>query len=848
MNQEIPNPELKLAFDFVEQTNMNLFLTGKAGTGKTTFLRNLRERSPKRMIVVAPTGVAAINAGGVTIHSFFQMHFGPHVPGQDVQQAGIAGDHLKSALDRVQRFSREKINIMRSLDLLVIDEISMVRADLLDAIDEVLRRFKDRGKPFGGVQLLMIGDLQQLAPVARDEEWELLRPYYDTIFFFGSRALQKTNFATLELKHIYRQSDDVFISLLNKVRDNKTDQEALNQLNKRFIPGFNPGNDEGYITLTTHNYQSQAINEAKLKKLDTALHRFKASVEGDFPEYSYPTEPELLLKEGAQVMFVKNDTSAVKLYYNGKIGIITHIDDDIIHVKCEGDYSDIPVDKAEWENIKYSIHPETKEITETPLGKFIQYPLKLAWAITIHKSQGLTFEKAIIDANAAFAHGQVYVALSRCKTLEGMVLSSAISQDCIKSDVSVKGFSEQAQQNQPGEKELLASRIAYQQTLLAELLDFSVIQRRFFQCQKLIKENANVLLPALAEVFMTMHNSLTIELIGVSDKFKPQVGQFLAVDPMIEGHEALQERIKKAGAYFAEKTDLHICQVLRETEIETDNKEVRKQLREAFENLYQEAFIKKTCFKASMDGFTVKSYLAAKAKAAIEKIQLKPDAKPKMIAVPGGKSNNALLLELKNWRAAMADEEDLPVYMVLPQKTMYDLAGYMPVTLRELKGIKGMGKKKIAKYGTEIIGIIRNHLQVSHLDNMEEELPSTDIELPDDTRVRKPKQEKGQTQRLSFQLFKQGKTIEEIARERSLSVTTIESHLARYVAAGHLKIEQFVTEEKLRIISAFFLETGSKSLTEAREVLGEEYSYGELRMVLSYLNQRNDEPPVREIL
>ena len=842
MIQEIHNPELKLAFDFVEQTNTNLFLTGKAGTGKTTFLRNLRALSPKRMIVVAPTGVAAINAGGVTIHSFFQLHFGPHVPGQDVQQATLAGDHLKSALDRVQRFSREKINIMRSLDLLVIDEISMVRADLLDAIDEVLRRFKDHAKPFGGVQLLMIGDLQQLAPVAKDDEWELLRPYYDTIFFFGSRALQKTNFATLELKHIYRQSDDVFISLLNKVRDNKMDLEALNHLNKRYIPGFNPGNDEGYITLTTHNYQSQAINEAKLKKLSTTLHRFKASIEGDFPEYSYPTEPELQLKEGAQVMFVKNDTSPVKLYYNGKIGRITHIDEDIIHVKCEGDYSDIPVDKAEWENIKYSINPETKEITETPVGKFIQYPLKLAWAITIHKSQGLTFEKAIIDANAAFAHGQVYVALSRCKTLEGMVLSSAISQECIKSDVSVKGFSEQAQQNQPGEKELLASRIAYQQTLLAELLDFSLVQRRFFHCQKLIKENANVLLPALAETFMAMHHAITTELIGVSDKFKPQVGQLLAVNPMIEGHEALRERVKKAAAYFAEKTDLHVCQVLRDTEIETDNKEVRKQLREAFENLYQEAYVKTACFKACMDGFTVKNYLGAKAKAAIEKIQLKPEAKPKLAGVQGGTSHSALLQELKNWRAVMAEEQDQLLYMVLPQKTMYDLAKYMPVTLRELRGIKGMGKKKIEKYGTDLINIIRNHLQVSHLDKIAEELPETDAGPDEDLPTRKPKKEKGQTQRLSFEMFKHGKTIDEIASERSLSVTTIESHLARYVAAGHLQIEQFVTDEKLRVISAFFLETGSKSLSEAREVLGDEYSFGELRMVLSYLKVSDNTP------
>jgi len=848
MTQEIPNPQLQLAFDFVEQTNTNLFLTGKAGTGKTTFLRNLKTISPKRMIVVAPTGVAAINAGGVTIHSFFQMHFGPHIPEQASQQQNFQVDTQKSAFDRSQRFSREKINIMKSLDLLVIDEISMVRADLLDAIDEVLRRFKDRYQPFGGVQLLMIGDLQQLAPVAKDDEWDLLRPYYDTIFFFGSRALQKTAFTTIELKHIYRQSDDIFIRLLNKVRDNNIDNQSLEDLNKRYIPGFNPGNDEGYITLTTHNYQSQAINETKLKQLKSHPHHFTANVDGEFPEYSYPTDFELVLKEGAQVMFVKNDISRDKLFYNGKIGKITRIEDDVIFVKCDGDYDVIPVTQAEWTNSKYTINEETKEISETPVGTFTQYPLKLAWAITIHKSQGLTFEKAIIDANAAFAHGQVYVALSRCKTFEGMVLSSPIAHVSIKSDMSVKGFSTEAELNQPGEKELLASRIAYQQTLLVELLDFSVIQRRFYHCQKLIKENANVLLPALAEAFMAMHNAITTELISVSDKFKPQIGQFLASDPMIEGHEALQERIKKASSYFAEKTDQHICKILQNIDIETDNKAIRKLVKDSFENLYQEAFIKTACFKTCQSGFTVKSYLGAKAIAGIEKIQLKPEPKPKMPIVTGGKSNSALLQEIKTWRADKADEEDLPIYMVLPQKTMYDLVEVLPVTIRELKEIGGFGKKKVQKYGPELIGIIRNYLQVNHLDKMDIELPEPDTELPDEDLIDKPKQVKGQTQRLSFEMYKQGKTIAEIATERSLSGTTIEGHLARYVASGELDIAQFVTPEKLELITTYFLEAGSASLTEAKTELGEEVSYGEIRMVLGHMNQSKPEPPTKYIL
>ncbi len=828
MTQEIPNPQLQLAFDFVQQTNKNLFVTGKAGTGKTTFLRNLKLISPKRMIVLAPTGVAAINAGGVTIHSFFQMHFGPHIPGQTQHQEPSQGNDPKKTFDRSQRFSKEKINIIKSLDLLVIDEISMVRADLLDSIDEVLRRFRDRGKPFGGVQLLMIGDLQQLAPVAKDDEWELLRPYYDTIFFFGSRALQKTDFTTIELRHIYRQSDQVFINLLNKVRDNIIDKQALDDLNQRFIPGFNPGNDEGYISLTTHNYQSQAINENKLKQLKGIPYTFTAEVKGEFPEYSYPTDFELVLKVGAQVMFVKNDISREKLFYNGKIGKITRIDDETIFVKCEGDYDVIPVTQAEWTNNKYTIDDETKEITETPVGSFLQYPLKLAWAITIHKSQGLTFERAIIDANAAFAHGQVYVALSRCKTMEGMVLSSRISHDCIKSDVSVKGFSANAEMNQPGERELIASRIAYQQTLLLELLDFSVIQRRLHYIQKQIKENSNVLLPAFAEIFNTMSEKLASELIGIVYKFNPQIGQLLIEQPMIESNEALQERIKKACTYFAEKTEEHICRVLQNTDIETDNKEIRKSLKEGMENLYMEAFIKTASFKACTSGFSVKTYLDAKAKASIEKIQLKKEVKVPVYNPESGSANVSLLQEIKAWRNAKADEEDLPLYMVLPQKTLYELVEKMPVTLRQLKDINGFGKKKVLKYGDELIAMICSHLDV--------ELPEESAaDLPMNERVRKPKPEKGQTQKLSLEMFKQGKTIEEIAKERSLTSSTIGGHLARFVASGEIDILKIISPEKLQVAVDYFKTAGTASISEAMATQGNQFTYWEMRMVQAYL-------------
>ena len=449
------NPELKLAFDFVQYTNRNIFLTGKAGTGKTTFLHKLKETSHKRMVVVAPTGVAAINAGGVTIHSFFQMPFGPILPGR-----------LESSEKSfIQKFNKKKINIIRSLDLLVIDEISMVRADLLDGIDTVLRRYKNKTLPFGGVQMLMIGDLQQLAPIAKDNEWNLLKEHYDTIFFFSSKAYMQSNAISIELKHIYRQQDNNFIKILNEIRDDKLSAESFQELNKRFLPGFSPENEDGYITLTTHNASANRINDEQLKKLKSKTHTFEAEVKGHFPEYSYPTDQHLKLKVGAQVMFIKNDISPEKLYFNGKIGTIVNIEDDLIYVKSKDEDNQIEVGQVMWDNVKYTINETSKEIEEEVAGSFIQYPLRLAWAITIHKSQGLTFEKAVIDAQAAFAHGQTYVALSRCKTLEGLILSSRISSNGIICDSTVGNFNREVEENQPDEKTLNTSKQNYQLAL-----------------------------------------------------------------------------------------------------------------------------------------------------------------------------------------------------------------------------------------------------------------------------------------------------------------------------------------------------------------------------------------------
>ena len=358
---ETSNHELQLVNDFVRHTGNNIFLTGKAGTGKTTFLHTLKKNTPKRMIITAPTGVAAINAGGVTLHSFFQMPFGPYVPGSDVARQ-----------TEQRRFSKEKINIIRSLDLLVIDEISMVRADLLDGVDAVLRRYKHRHLPFGGVQLLMIGDLHQLPPVVKDDEWDLLKTCYDSCFFFSSNALKRTDMICIELKHIYRQCDAHFIRLLNRVRDNRLDADTLQVLNTRYLPTFQPNEEDDYITLTTHNRSADTINDRQLQALDSKLFTFQADIEGDYPAYIYPTAEILTLKKGAQAMFVRNDSSAEKRYFNGKIGKITAIDKRGITVKCPDDNNEILVEPVTWENIKYTLNANTREITEEVIGTFTQ--------------------------------------------------------------------------------------------------------------------------------------------------------------------------------------------------------------------------------------------------------------------------------------------------------------------------------------------------------------------------------------------------------------------------------------------------------------------------------------------
>lgn len=697
------NQQFDLAFNLLQNTGTNLFLTGKAGTGKTTFLKRLKEVSPKRMIVVAPTGVAAINAGGVTIHSFFQLPFGPYIPSSQDYQGGKR--------DFKNQFRKDKINIIRSMDLLVIDEVSMVRADLLDAINDVLRRYKDRSKPFGGVQLLLIGDLQQLAPVANDDEWNLLKDHYPSTFFFDSKALSESNYFCIELTHVYRQSDTNFISLLNNIRENRFDDDTLRQLNQRYIPDFQPDEQSGYIILTTHNYQAQQINSRKLAELPGQAYTFPAEINNDFPEYSYPTDNKLILKCGAQVMFIKNDSSSEKRYYNGKIGKIVFINPSKITV-VDQEGNEIIVEKETWNNVKYAIDPNTQEITETISGTFSQYPLKTAWAITIHKSQGLTFEHAVIDASAAFSHGQVYVALSRCKTLEGLVLSSQITRNAMISDGRIQAFTSSADSRQPSAEQMQAAQQEYFTELVCELFDFNNLQQRIQYAAFVVYGNLQKLYPELSVQYSNTRDAFRSTITDVGERFIHQLKRMIAGNPDYLKDEMIQERVRKGATYFLEQID-RLCSPLEDaSEVEIDNKETRKTVKSALDKWKEYLRIKLATLQGCKDGFTIPGYLSAKAKASIEepaapaRKRSEKAAKQEKEQISTDIKYPELYASLKHWRYELATKKGLPPYTVLQQKALIGVVNTLPVSGRDLLKIPGIGKKIVENYGAELLEIV----------------------------------------------------------------------------------------------------------------------------------------------
>lgn len=803
------NPELELAERFVKYTNRNIFLTGKAGTGKTSFLKSLKLKSPKRMVVLAPTGVAAINAGGVTIHSFFQLPFGPILTERVVGHK-LESEHFK------QKFNKRKINIFKTLDLLIIDEISMVRADILDAIDEILRKYKNRFKPFGGVQLLMIGDLQQLPPVVREDEFMLMKPYYPSLYFFNSYALKYANMMTIELKHIYRQKDDLFVKILNEIRDDKLTEQSYHQLHERFIPDFKPS-EKGFITLTTHNRTADNINKEKLRQLEGETFSFFAQIKGQFPEHAYPTDFELKLKIGTQVMFIKNDSSPEKRYFNGKIGEVIDFEDDKIIVRCEGDEI-IETGQELWQNIKYNINQQTKKINEEFVGSFTQYPLRLAWAITIHKSQGLTFEKAVIDAADAFAHGQTYVAFSRCKTLEGLVLSSRISESAIICDKEVSDFNKKTEENQPDEKVLQDSINRYQIEIISDLFSYKQLEYRFETFEKRLTEYAGAYTGNIGVAVLEITKTTLPKIKSIANTFMKQVTKLLQENSNVGKNEKLQERLKQAGKYFIDFHNKEFITKIENSSFESDNATVAKAIEQSISSVNEILHIKQKSLKVCQNGFKIKDYMDTRAKAALEdQRKLKRKIATKQVET----KHPELYSVLKYWRQEQAEIENVNLYMIVSNKALQDICDKLPVTKKQLEHITGIGRVKIQHYGEDIISIVQNYIDENNIEPRSDSYYET-----------KPVKEKNHKK--SFELFKAGKSIPEIAAELGFVVSTIENHICRYIASGEINIEKLVEPKIAKIITDYFKTNPQSTLTEAKAALPDEITFSQLRMVKAH--------------
>lgn len=816
------NHELALANDFIRQTGASVFLTGKAGTGKTTFLRQLLAAPPKRLVITAPTGVAAINAKGVTIHSFFQLPFSPFIPGTEEQNQ-----------QQFFRFSKDKRNIIRSLELLIIDEISMVRSDLLDAIDMVLKRVRRNNLPFGGVQLLLIGDLHQLPPVVKSNEQSLLEQHYNSPYFFASHALQKTHWITITLTHIYRQQDATFISLLNKVRSNTLDHQSLQILNQRYRPQDQPDRP-GMIRLTTHNHAADKINQHNLQVLDQPSHRFKAKIEKHFPEYAFPTAAELELKEGAQVMFVRNDPE--KRFFNGKIGHITQIKSDHILIDCGPNEPSVAVQPSLWENIQYTVNPETQAIEEEVAGTFEQYPLKLAWAITIHKSQGLTFDHMLIDAADAFSHGQVYVALSRCRSLEGIQLTSPIPANAVKTDTKIHAFTEQTEQQKPTHDDLHTAKITYQQQLIQHCFNFQWLMRHLSSLVNLIHANRAVALFAAPTGEQNEpHNRLKLTndtIDQVAQRFQQQLMRAFTATDIPESSDYIQQRIQKSYDYFKQ----HLLELelwMQNIRFTSDNKSLLNDYNKHLKRLQDELTLKLAVIRSCESGFSVIRYQKALAVSQLDitksRVKHSSNAPQSLGVAMETLQYPELFKQLMDWRTQKAQQENVEGYHILHQKVLIDIAAQLPLSKSALKKIKGIGPRTIEKYGDELLSLTE-HFCKTHAIDLEGIAKATASKAP-----------YSDTQQTSYQLFLEFKNIADVARHRGMVETTIEGHLVPYIKTGKLDIDLFLTPEKQAMIKEAIDQCEDDRLKPIKEQLGEQVSWRDIHMMRAHLTHQTED-------
>lgn len=718
------NPEFELAKQFALYTNKHFFLTGKAGSGKTTLLKEIAKQTTKNFVVVAPTGVAAINAGGVTIHSQFNLPLTSFIPTSDRADLNLITN--RRALMEHMNYRKEKRKVIQEMELLIIDEVSMVRADILDAIDFVMRTVRKNQKPFGGVQVMLIGDMHQLPPVVKDNEWAVLKNYYSSPYFFDSLVWKQLDAAEIELKKIYRQSDRRFLSLLNNIRHQQLDESDYEALKERYQPGFKP-TEEGFILLSTHNNKVNAINQGELKNLDTRAYAYEAEITGDFPEHIFPCEKDLFLKEGAQVMFTRND-AVTGQYYNGKLATVKKLTYDNVTVTFHNNNEDFLLKKELWENISYTVDQTTDKIDKDVIGTFSQYPLRLAWAITIHKSQGLTFDKVIIDAGSSFAAGQVYVALSRCRTLDGIVLHSLITQNSLHSDNKITDFSEAHHSEAELENVLEEAKVEFANQQLKKLFDFGKLRERIgdwkenlFEKEIPDKENALELFDKIA--------SQIEAIISTSEKFERELNRLLAdFNNDKRNIVPLKQRSAKAIEYFTENIFTLLIEPLH-------------------------AHVTAMAYKSK-----VKRY--------VQQVQYVQESFWKKLS------------ELYN--AHFMDEK---------------------LFTGEIK----FSKEKLITIKSSVTS---------------------------------NKKEKGGTYKDTLELYKQGKTIEEIAELRSLTVGTIKGHYAKWIATGDIDIYNALPAETINPLLAFFTDSNEKTVTAAFKKFGDKYDGNDVRMVLSYMLQK----------
>ncbi|MBL0356477.1 MAG: helix-turn-helix domain-containing protein [Chitinophagaceae bacterium] len=813
------NEIFDLAYRFITETQESIFLTGKAGTGKTTFLKYLKENSSKNMVIAAPTGVAAINAGGVTLHSLFQLPLYPFLPTE--------GNKLQ--LLQGIRYNKQRISLLRKIELLVIDEISMVRCDVLDAIDTILKSVRrNRNAAFGGVQLLFIGDLFQLPPVAKNEEWKILNQYYNSPFFFDSRAVKEQTPLLIELKTIYRQKEQSFVDLLNKVRNNQMDIDDYQELNERYIQNFHPALEDKYITLTSHNNQADNINMVKLQKLNAISYTYKARIEGEFPDNIYPAEAQMVLKEGTQVMFIKNDVGEKK-YFNGKIGVIASLAKDKIMVNCDGE--EIEVREEAWDNVRYTLNRSDEKLEQHVLGRFFQYPLRLAWAITIHKSQGLTFDKVMIDAASAFSSGQVYVALSRCTSLGGIVLLSKIPPTAIYSNEHVVAAHSSLVPKGSLAERFQGARQVFTVQLLSEIFLMDELQRLFNWLRSVLEKSSEKLNDETITWIQQFAEQLRKEK-AIAQKFINHIPEFLQAEPVIENNQLLQKRIQDAAGYFLPLLQ-NMKQQLQQHPVVTEHKEAAAAVDEVLLELMA-TFIKTIhMVQFCKESFTVTGYLKHKLNLAIPRILISSYAANKKHAASSDIPNAELFYTLKNWRDRLCNGQDLPIYFVANNNSLKEIAAYLPLTNQHLQQLSGFGKAKADKYGEEIIEMVQAYCNQHNLE--------TNIELKSTSPKRQRKEpsekktEKIPSAVLSARLHKEGKTIAEIAKERNLAASTIEGHLTAYIQTGEIKVDAFADETTVKIITEYISSNPEKSHSEIRAMLNNEYSFAQVRAVANHL-------------